>query len=150
MRLEKGAEVDGIRLKHYKEAYKILVVHYAVDTPRVAGNNQRLRELGMPHECIALDGLVDELRSHLNLVLHGHLHVPKIYVHRGVPVVSATTTTQKNGNQGFFVLTFSEAGDVRVAHHKWLQTGFLPDPNPELNQLIGYYHVRRPQSKPAN
>lgn len=148
-KIKQGEEVDGIRIPDYDGTFKILLIHYAIDAQRVMENKDHLEDLVVPHECVGLEKLIGELRSHLNLVLHGHLHIPKVYVHQGVPIVSATTTTQKNGNQGFFVLTFSDAGDVKIAHHKWLKTGFLPDPDPELNQLIANYRGRTTQTKSA-
>ena len=131
--LDSGNEVDGIRLQDPSNAIKIMMVHYAVDDMAAAGTQQALQSLLLPHECTGLSELVEELRSRIHLVIHGHLHVPKLYNHKGVPVIAATTTTQKDGTNGFFLLKFTKSFDISVEHHCWNGVAFARDPQPKLN-----------------
>jgi len=135
-KVKSGEPVDDAQLRDYMAATKILVVHYAVDLSRFPG--LKVESLILPHECEDLGRLVGDLgaRAELNLVLHGHLHMPKIYNHMGVPVVAASTVTQKRGDNGFFLLKFFSTGEIRAEHHRWFGTGFLPDPSPTLNRTI--------------
>ncbi len=141
--LKRGDTVDDIRITDYLNVTRILVVHYAVDALRVCGLRQELQNLVLPHECKGLDSLVDELKNELHLVVHGHLHKAKLYRHGGVPVVAATTTTQRGTENGFFLLKFFASGEIGAEHHRWLKTGFLLDSNSELNQLFGRASVVR-------
>jgi hypothetical protein len=142
-RLKKGETVDGVDPIDYLTATRILMVHYAVDGPRVCGSQQGFADLVLPHECTGLDKLVDELGSHFHLVVHGHLHKAKLYRHGGVPVVAATTTSQLGGENGFFLLKFFASGEIAAEHHRWLKTGFLLDSNSELNQTLGRANAAR-------
>lgn len=136
-RLTKGISVDGVDGRDYDAATRILVVHYAVDTRKVSGLSQELNALILPHDCKGLDELVNELSHVFHLVVHGHLHKPMIYRQGSVPVISATTTTQRGGDNGFFLLKFLASGEIAAEHHRWLSTGFLLDSRSELNQLVG-------------
>lgn len=132
-----GAKVDGISRDNFSRAMKILLVHYAVDTNRVAGSNH-LEHLILPHACRGLEKLVSDLDSDIDLVIHGHLHKAMLYKHGRVPVIAATTTTQRNpqGENGFFLVKFFRSGEVRAEHHRWLVTGFLRDDRAELSQIL--------------
>jgi len=134
-RLQRGESVDGAQIQDFARATKILVVHYAVDLSLFPG--LKTESLILPHECEALARLVSDLRTkvQLSLVLHGHLHIPKIYS-AGVPVIAASTTTQKGGYNGFFVLKFLNTGEMRAEHHRWFGTGYLPDPDASLTRTI--------------
>jgi hypothetical protein len=131
--LKYGASVDAAKLKNYSLSRKILLVHYAVDDRAVLGSVLPRDELVLPHSCIGLDNLIKDLSGDLHLVVHGHLHCPRIYNHCGVSVISATTTTQKDGNNGFFVLKFYNSGDLITEHHRWVGSGFVLDDNQDLN-----------------
>lgn len=135
--LQRGNAVDSAELSNYANATKILLVHYAVDPWQVHGYMLPLQEWFLPHSCPGLGELIASLRSDLRLVIHGHLHHPKIYNTQGVQVISATTTTQRSrrGN-GFFLLKFFASGDIRVEHHKWGKNGFIQDPTSELNMTL--------------
>jgi hypothetical protein len=136
-KLRSGDSVDNIKLSNYESAIKILLVHYAVNPLSVHGYLLPPSELILPHDCPHLDELVGSLRSDLRLVVHGHLHHPKIYNVQGVQVVSATTTTQlSKGKNGFFLLKFFASGDIRAEHHRWERNGFVIDPTPELNMTL--------------
>lgn len=131
--LKHGAPVDAAKLKSYPLSRKILLVHYAVDDRAVLGSVLPRDELVLPHSCIGLNNLIKNLSRDVHLVVHGHLHCPRIYNHCGVNVISATTTTQKDGNNGFFVLKFYDSGDLLTEHHRWAGSGFVLDTNQDLN-----------------
>lgn len=135
-RLEAGDEVDGVSLDPGAVALKILLVHYAVNDLCVSGSKQALDDLILPHACVGLDSLVRELRSHIHLIAHGHLHVPKLYNFGGVPVIAATTTTQKGGENGFFLLKVGKTGEMEAQHHIWNGAGFALDPRGSLNRPL--------------
>jgi 3',5'-cyclic AMP phosphodiesterase CpdA len=134
--LRQGEPVDRAALQDYGSVVKVLLVHYAVDVQTVLSRMPNLEELALPHDCRGLSELVTELRPDLNLVIHGHLHWPKVYNYQGVQVVSATSTTQKGEYNGFFVVKFFESGDVFTEHHKWKTNAFSKDDNAELNVPI--------------
>jgi calcineurin-like phosphoesterase family protein len=131
--LKRGTSVDAAELKNYSQSRKILLVHYAVDDRAVLGSVLPRDELVLPHSCVGLDNLVKDLSRDLHLVVHGHLHCARIYNHHGVKVISATTTTQKNSKNGFFVLKFYDSGDLITEHHKWTGSGFVLDESRDLN-----------------
>jgi calcineurin-like phosphoesterase family protein len=131
--LKRGTPVDAAEIKSYSLSRKILLVHYAVDDRAVLGSVLPRDELVLPHHCTGLDDLIKKLSGDLHLVLHGHLHCPRIYNHCGVKVISATTTTQRDGSNGFFVLKFYDSGDLMTEHHRWTGNGFVLDTNPDLN-----------------
>jgi 3',5'-cyclic AMP phosphodiesterase CpdA len=135
-RLKRGNEVDQVRLDNYDRTIRILMVHYAVDVARVLGTSSAIKSLGVPHQCDGLNDLVTDLRSHFHLVIHGHLHQSRIYDQEEVPVVAITTTTQRGGDNGFFLLKLFSNGDLLSEHHRWHQTGFLPDDRQEFNQTL--------------
>jgi hypothetical protein len=135
-KLRNGETVDGAALKNYARALKVLLVHYAVDDHAVLGVVPHPEEIALPHGCEGLSELVGELKPDLDLVIHGHLHRPKVYNHEGVQVISATTTTQKGGYNGFFLVKFFKSGDVRAEHHKWRENGFSVDDDSDLNVRI--------------
>lgn len=132
--LAKKRRVDDAELDDYRAATRIMLVHYAADIRSVIG--LKLESLILPHNCLGLDNLIGDLGQELDLVLHGHLHFPKIYQHMGTPIISASTTTQKDGYNGFFLLKFFRSGEIRTEHHRWFGTGFLPDPEPSLKRTI--------------
>jgi hypothetical protein len=140
-KLKSGETVDEVSPSDYSSATRILMVHYAVDTLRVGGLQQVFKSLALPHECEGLDRLVDELKGEIHLVVHGHLHKAKLYRQGVVPIVAATTTTQRGEENGFFLLKFFATGEIRAEHHRWSKTGFLLDSNSELNQLFGRANV---------
>jgi len=121
----------------YASATRILLVHYAVDSGRVCGTGGALNNLLLPHDCKGLDQLVKTLSGDIHLVIHGHLHRPKLYRHADVPIVAASTTTQRGGENGFFVLRFFASGEIAAEHHLWRGTGFVLDSRGELNQVLG-------------
>ncbi len=131
--LRSGISVDAAKLENYSLARKILLVHYAVDDRAVLGSVLPRDELVLPHSCAGLDNLIKDLSRDLHLVVHGHLHCARVYNHCGVSVISATTATQKDGNNGFFVLKFYDSGDLLAEHHRWTGSGFVRDTNQDLN-----------------
>jgi hypothetical protein len=135
-RLRQGAQVDEALVQNYAQALKILLVHYAVDDRAVLGVLPSPEEFALPHECKGLGDMVRELSEDLHFVVHGHLHYPKVYNHKGVQVIAATTTTQKKGYNGFFILKFFASGDVLTEHHRWGANSFSMDDNPDLNVRI--------------
>src|SRR5262252_7671438 len=142
-KLKRGQSVDEAAIKDYDSARKILLVHYAVDDRVVLGPAPQAHELVVSHRCERLDALISELSNCVDLVLHGHLHRPKIYNHNGVPVIAATTTSQKGGRNGFFVIKFLASGDTVLDHHKWTETGFTRDNRLELSARISRAINRR-------
>jgi hypothetical protein len=135
--LKGGRSVDGIHAGDYDSATRILLIHYGVDTLRVLGPTASVKNLILPHDCKGLDKLIEELSNEIHLVIHGHLHKAKLYRHGSVPVVAATTTTQRGAENGFFLLKFFASGEIATEHHVWLKTGFLRDSRVELNQVLG-------------
>lgn len=135
-RVKEGQKVDCADSVEDSNATKVLLVHYGVDVSQVVGHN--VGQLVVPHECTGLDNLVEDLASDFNVVIHGHLHKPRLYTHEGVPVVAVSTTTQRSQDRenGFFILKFFRSGEVRAEHHRWLGTGFLADDRTELNQIL--------------
>jgi 3',5'-cyclic AMP phosphodiesterase CpdA len=134
--VKKGQQVDKAKLDNFELARKILLVHYAVDERMVLGPFPRVQELAVSHRCEGLYELIKDLSLSLDLVLHGHLHCPRIYNHYGVPVISATTTTQIGGANGFYVMKLLASGDMVFNHHKWNENGFKDDETAELNVRI--------------
>jgi hypothetical protein len=131
--LKQRGRVDHAVLEDYAGARRILLIHYAVDDKAVLGSDPHFEEFVLPHYCEGLGSLISSLKADLHLVIHGHLHRPKVYNHDGVQVISATTATQKGGYNGFFILKFFASGDVVTEHHKWVVNGFAADLNPDLN-----------------
>jgi hypothetical protein len=132
-RMRRGESVDAAQLKDFSASRKILLVHSAVNDRAVFGSLLPRDELILPHSCLGLEALVRQLSGSVHMVIHGHLHHPNIYGSNGVNVISAATTSQKNGQNGFFVLKFYTSGDVCTEHHKWVRNGFVLDDNPDLN-----------------
>ena len=84
----------------------------------------------IPHDCDGLDGFVKDLKDDIQIVVHGHLHAPKLYRHGGVPVIAVSTTTQADGGEnGFYLLKFFASGRARAEHHIWNGRTFCEDPN---------------------
>lgn len=127
MMLKQGQDVDDARLDRYSDATKILLIHYPVDLQIAGGGAESLKNLVLPHECRGIRELMDKTASELSLVIHGHLHVARLYRQWGVPVVSVDTTCQKGGSNGFFVLKIFDSGEIIAEHHRWRGTGFLLD-----------------------
>ncbi len=134
--LKNEHHVDAARISDYPAARKILLVHYAVDDRVVLGPAPLPQELIVSHHCTGLDSLVESLADTLSLVIHGHLHRAKVYNHCGVPIISATTTSQVQGENGFFVLKFLSSGDIVPDHHKWARNGFAKDDSVDLRTRI--------------
>jgi calcineurin-like phosphoesterase family protein len=134
--IKKAGIVDKAHVRDFSKARKILVVHYAVDDRVVLGPTPLPQELVVSHHCDGLDSFVEELADNLHFVLHGHLHRARIYNHCGVPIISATTTTQVDGENGFFVIKFLASGDIVPEHHKWNSNGFTLDDSTDLKARI--------------
>ena len=137
--LRDTGEVDGQRLRgKFGSALKILLVHYAVDLPRLPRSRQ-WSEKFLPHGCEGLDDLVATLRTEFQfqLAIHGHMHVAWLYNHGGVQVISSSTASGKSGNNGFFVLKFSDNNEIRAEHHCWTGNRFTPDPEKPLTRPLG-------------
>ena len=117
-----------------------MLVHYAVDTTRLPRHKQ-WEERFLPHDCKGLDKLVRELKLKFQVgpVLHGHMHVPYLYNHDSTQVVSATTTCERGGPNGFFVIKFLDTGEIRAEHHLWNGVRFGPDPDTSLSKSIEMY-----------
>jgi predicted phosphodiesterase len=130
--------------KKFSEATKILLVHYAVDEKRFKST---LEELILPHGCEGLGSLVELLRNQfqLDMVLHGHLHVPLLYNYMGVQVVAATTATRVDENRktGFFLIKVFDTGNIVAEHHSWNGVAYAPDPNSALNREVGDLRRRK-------
>lgn len=142
--IRQGDHVDGVKLPcRYDDAIKVLLVHYAVDGSQLKGR-PTWGETLLPHECIGLDKLVADLKTDFkfSLALHGHLHVPGLYRYHGVHVAAATTTSEKKGPNGFFVLKLLDTGEIRAEHHRWTGKTFAPDPEPSLNRPLEVYAKR--------
>jgi predicted phosphodiesterase len=136
-----GRPVDlAMPTSGYERAIKIMLVHYAVDIQRLPRQKQ-WEERFLPHDCKGLDELVSELRAKFQFgpVLHGHMHVPYLYNHDGAQVVSATTTCERGGPNGFFVIKMLDTGEIRTEHHLWNGLRFAPDPDTSLSKSIEVY-----------
>ena len=136
--LQKNGHVDEARLgSTYDQAVKVMVVHYAVDISRLAQHPLWVERL-LPHDCKALDDTLQEFRVEfqISLALHGHLHVPGLYNHKGVQVVAASTTTEQKGPNGFFVLKILDSGEIRAEHHCWTGSRFTADPDTTLSKQL--------------
>lgn len=119
--------IRGEKLE-YQSAFKILLVHYAVDSGKLSGKAS-LSERLLPHDCKGLIDLVSVLRNHrFDLVIHGHLHRPGIFNLAGITVLGATTAGQANAENGFFLITLSGVGEFRVEHHVWNGAAWHVDP----------------------
>jgi hypothetical protein len=106
-RLKAGYKVDQAQIKDFKQAFKILLVHYAADDTQVAGRRQKFVDFVLPHRCDGINELLRKINSDVDLLIHGHLHQPAAYVHNGVQVLAATTTTQVlEKRNGFHLLKF--------------------------------------------
>jgi hypothetical protein len=134
--LSERQTVDQACVADFGSARKILLVHYAVDERVVFGPAPKAQEFVVSHRCDGLDTLIEELSESVHLVVHGHLHHPKIYNHCGVPVAAATTLSQRHGENGFFVVKFMTSGDIVLDHHKWNENGFVRDESEELRVRI--------------
>ena len=138
--LKEGRDSD--RCESFDTAYKMLLVHFAVETNRFRSN---LWDRGLPHMCEGLPKLVDDLREAfgLHIVLHGHLHQPKIYPRNGVQVISATTSAQSGGKVGFFIINVDDLGRIFAEHHSWNGAAFAADPSSaSLSRVIMEAPVR--------
>jgi len=138
-RLQVANEADAGVMQHdYSDALKILVVHYAVNLGEVMGPFAVMQRVVLPHGCKGLDRMVSTLKKDfsLDLVVHGHLHRPVLYTSDGVPVISATTTTQSAGPNGFHLVKFLETGDVVAEYHSWNGITFAPDADQMLSRTV--------------
>ena len=139
--LKQGNQVDEARLRYkYDDAIKVAIVHYAVDISRLAGR-RKWGERFLPHECQGLDDFVSDLRTEFkfSLALHGHMHIAGLYNHGGIQVVSATTTSEQNGPNGFFLLKLLGTGEIRAEHHSWTGKRFTADPDASLTKQLEIY-----------
>jgi predicted phosphodiesterase len=112
----------------------ILLIHYAIDHKEVRGSSKsRLQRWGLSVdelislECEGVDSLLESINPRVDLVLHGHWHIPHIY-RRTVPIISAGSTSQKdNAENGFFTLAFDTDGNLFADHHIWRDGTFQLD-----------------------
>jgi 3',5'-cyclic AMP phosphodiesterase CpdA len=131
---EVEGESSDDQLSRFEKTRIIMLVHYAVDHKEVRANSQSswqrrgvtLDEM-LPHECDGINFLLDAVADRVDLVLHGHWHIPHIY-RRGIPVISAGTSSQKDNHENsFFTLAFDTVGDLYVDHHVWKDGAFAWD-----------------------
>lgn len=142
--LETGKSVDGISINNFQNAIRILLVHYAADVMSVSsGPGGKVRNLVLPHDCFNIDKLISTFRNQIDLLIHGHLHQPKVYAHNGMQVLAATTTTQIGGYNGFYVLKIFPSG-LEALHYRWLGNDFGPDP--DHKGVFPFYRLRPPTS----
>jgi hypothetical protein len=124
----------------FSSAIKILLVHYPVDETKFTSG---LEGLVLPHGCEGIGELVNMLKSefHLDMVFHGHLHVPMLYNYNGVQVVSVSTSTRvDDGHEtGFYLIKVFDSGNVVAEHHLWNGINYTPDPNRALSKDLGYF-----------
>ena len=136
-RLRMKQVVDGISLDDFSGTFKILVVHYAVDVETVLQGRANPSLYILPHGCVGLDSVVARLAENLDLVVHGHLHVPSVYNVGGVPIIAVGTVSQKGSpTHGFFLLKFARSGQVYAEHHIWRGHGFKKDADPALTRTV--------------
>jgi predicted phosphodiesterase len=135
-RLREGRRVDDAHLKSFDQALKLLVVHYAVDRLAVTGGLPSVPEWFVPHDCEGLAELVEQNTDSIDAVIHGHLHVPRVYNISGVPIVSLDSVSQQGEKNGFFVLIVSKSGGLSVSHHVWNGATFHLDPDPEYTRPL--------------
>jgi hypothetical protein len=136
--VKQGNAVDqALLIGTYAKAVKVLLVHYAVDIRKLPRNRQ-WAEMILPHECDGLDQMLSDYRTEFqfSLGLHGHIHIPALYNHDGVQVVSDSTATEQNGPNGFFILNVMDTGEILAEHHCWGTRSFTPDPDPELTRPL--------------
>lgn len=133
--LRQNNRVDKAEIKNWTNTFKILLVHYAVDEKKVLGRFPHPKHYLPPLNCKLLKEFVDCSGGDIDLVLHGHLHKPKLYSQNRIPVVSVPTCTQMGGNQGFYVLRVFQDKKVMLQHYRWNKTGFSRDRNPVLSGM---------------
>jgi len=136
--LKKEGHADGVKLTSpYDQTIKVVLVHYAVDISRLTDHPLWVEKL-LPHDCKGLDDALEQFRVEfqINMALHGHLHIPGLYNHKGVQVVAASTTTEQNGPNGFFIVKILDSGEIRGEHHRWTGSRFTNDPDTTLNKQL--------------
>jgi predicted phosphodiesterase len=124
-------------IEEHADAVKIMVIHYPVDYA-AAREGSALGNLVVPHHVQDIDRLLDALpQGTIDFAVHGHLHNPGVYNHRGIPVVSVGTAFQRKAtvNDVFLVKVF-ESGQIRAEHHVWHKTGFELDDNPKYHRAL--------------
>ena len=130
--LKDRVSVDEAELHDFEGATKILILHYAADHRAVWQRATPPANLLLPHTCRGVGSLVESLKQDLDVIVHGHLHVPRIYRFHGVPVVSVPSMSQRGARNGFYVLRFVD-GDIRADYHQWARTGFAFDQSSALS-----------------
>jgi len=132
--LEQARKIKDQLESERGKAWRILVIHYAIDFKRATDMSLRQALLNslVPHECDGVERLFDSLGPEaIDCAIHGHLHIPRLYVFKGVPVVSVASASQLNAKpNGFHILKFMNNGNVIAEHHVWTPAGFDRDPDP--------------------
>jgi predicted phosphodiesterase len=131
----------GAAVERYasEDAIRVLVLHYAVDHYSATQLSQLPLNTVLPHEVAGLEQLLDAIpRGGVNFAVHGHLHRPGLYNHRGIPVVSVGTAFQRGptGANDFYVIKIFESGQISAEHHIWAGTGFRRDPDETLSRPL--------------
>jgi predicted phosphodiesterase len=134
-KLRSGNNVDNVTIPDFKRAFKILIIHYAVDAALVTGGGPDPIRYVLPHECDGVNEFISSLADYLDLAIHGHLHEPRLYNTAGVPIISVGTASQKGATMpSFYLLKFERSGQVHAEHHIWKGQGFTKDLDPNMNR----------------
>ncbi len=136
--MREGGAVDSAKLVgKYSAASKLMLVHYAVDIKRLP-REKRWQERFLPHDCKGLGEMLIQFRAEfqITLALHGHMHIPYLYNHSSVQVVSATTASEREGPNGLFIIKTIDTGEIRAEHHRWNGLRFTADPDTTLTKPL--------------
>src|SRR5260221_975910 len=121
--LRQGNSVDGVKLVNFDQDVRIMLTHLVPSESEVLGLPERLLEFVLPHKCYGVKSLLKNLAGEIDLLIHGHLHRPKVYAFDGTQVLSATTTSQIEGYNGFYLLKFHER-EIVAESYKWMGNDF--------------------------
>lgn len=125
---------DRLTADECKSATRCLVLHHHVASLD-AGRDllARLKQPFVRHTTVlkGADKLLDLIRDRIDIVFHGHEHLPLCFreTRSGALVISAGTTsewTRKPFHNSFYVVTLLEDRTVEVEEYQWNGTAFKP------------------------
>ena len=116
----------------YANAWRVLVLHHHVVSLNAARSIAgRVKQLFTAQTTVlnGADRLIELIRNQIDIVLHGHEHLPVCFREPTVYaiIVSAGTTSEWSGTpyaNSFYVITFYDDRTVDIEEHVWTGSGF--------------------------
>jgi 3',5'-cyclic AMP phosphodiesterase CpdA len=135
----KQLETDGLTVgpttitpDEYANAWRVLVLHHHIVSLNAARSiTGRVKQLFTAHTTVlkGAEKLIELIRNQIDIVLHGHEHLPVCFSEPAVNaiIVSAGTTSEWSGApyaNSFYVITLYADRTVDIEEHVWTGSGF--------------------------